>query len=266
MAHDLGKLSRRSLRYIVVIVATLVCVTLATQTTFEDIFEEIKSLNELATETQGKINHLEEEHLTAKLQYRNKLKTIDGQRVHNRALSLRISKQEDHLQTLAESIANVDLIKSQITPLMAQMIEGLADLIELDKPFDLEERRQRVTELRELHKRYDVEDSEKFAQVLNAYEIESEYGRTMDVKQKDLALPPDGEVNNVNVLRVGRIALVYQTLDGHETGWWNPKSKEWERLPNRYNTPIKNGIKMANKQLTSGLFQIPILVPDGEEN
>ncbi|MYD46138.1 MAG: DUF3450 domain-containing protein [Gammaproteobacteria bacterium] len=266
MTHYLGKLLRRNLRYIVVIVASLVCVSLATQTTFEDVFEEIKSLNTLATETQGKINDLEEEHLSAKLQYRNKLKTIDGQKVHNRALTLQIRKQEDNLETLAESIAKVDLIKSQITPLMSQMIEGLADLIELDKPFDLEERRKRVEDLRELHERYDVEDSEKFAQVLNAYEIESEYGRTMDVKQKDLALPPDGKINNVNILRVGRIALVYQTLEGNETGWWNPKSKEWERLPNRYNTPIKNGIKMANKQLTSGLFQVPILVPEEEEN
>ena len=123
---------------------------------------------------------------------------------------------------------------------------------------------KRVTDLRELMGRFDVEDSEKFAQVLRAYQIESDYGRTMDVNQRKLELP-DGEVHNVNILRVGRIALVYQTLQGDETGWWNPDSKKWERLPNSYNTPIKNGIKMANKQLTSGLFEVPILPPKATE-
>lgn len=265
MAHDLGKLLRRNLRYIVVIVATLVCVTLATQTTLEDVFEEIKSLNELAKTTQTKINHLEKDHLDLKYQYRNKLKTIDGQKVHNRSLSLQILKQEDALEILAESIAEVDLIESAITPLMARMIKGLEQLIKLDKPFLLEERTDRVAALNELMSRFDVDDSEKFAQVLNAYEIEMEYGRTMDVTTAELQLP-DGESQNVNILRVGRIALVYQTLQGDETGWWNPDAGEWQRLPNRYNTPIKNGIKMANKQLTSGLFQVPIIAPPEEEN
>ena len=264
MTHDLGKLIRRNLRYLAVIVATLVCVNLATQTTLEDVFEEIKSLNELAKETQAQINHLESEHLDLKHKYRNKLKTIDGLKVHNRSLDLQIAKQEDDIETLRESIAEVDMITSEITPLMERMIEGLDQLIKLDKPFELEERMQRVADLRELKERYDVEPSEKFAQVLRAYEIESDFGRTMDVSQKKLTLP-DGEEHNVNILRVGRISLVYQTLQGDETGWWNPASKQWEKLPSKYNTPIKNGIKMANKQLTSGLFQVPILAPE-EEN
>lgn len=261
MTHDLGKLLRRNLRYIVVIGATLVCVSLATQTTLEDVFEEIKSLNELAKETQSRINGLESDHLDLKHQYRNKLKSIDGLKVHNHSLDLQIAQQEDAIEILRESIAEVDLIESQITPLMARMIEGLEQLIALDKPFELEERTNRVAELRELMGRFDVEDSEKFAQVLRAYEIESDFGRTMDVSQKELELP-SGEVHNVNILRVGRIALVYQTLQGDETGWWNPATKKWEELPGSYNTPIKNGIKMANKQLTSGLFQVPILAPE----
>ena len=263
MTHDLGKLLSRNLRYVVVIVATLVCASLATQTTIEDVFEEIKSLNELAVTVQGQINHLEDEHSNLKHEYRNKLKTIDGQKVHNRNLRLQIAKQQDAIEILRDSIAEVDLIESAITPLMARMIEGLEQLIALDKPFLLEERTKRVEDLRELMSQFNVEDSEKFAQVLRAFQIESEYGRTMDVTQQELEI--DGTVHNVNVLRVGRIALVYQTLQGDETGWWNPESKDWERLPNSYNTPIKNGIKMANKQLTSGLFQVPILVPE-EEN
>ena len=140
MTHDLGKLLRRNLRYVVVIVATLVCVGFAAQTTLEDVFEEIKSLNELAKTTQSKINGLEQDHLDLKHEYRNKLKTIDGLKVHNRNLRLKIRKQEDAIEVLRESIAEVDLIESAITPLMWRMIEGLEQLIALDKPFLLDER------------------------------------------------------------------------------------------------------------------------------
>ena len=264
MTHDVGKLLHRNLRYVVVIVAALVCVSIAAQTTLEDVFEEIESLNKLAIDAQADINHLEDEHGDVRQQYRNKLKTIDGQKVHNRNLDLQIRKQEDALEILQNSIAEVDLIESAITPLMWRMIEGLEQLIKLDKPFLLEERTNRVADLRELMGQFNVEDSEKFAQVLRAYQIESDYGRSMDVSQQELELD-DGALHNVNILRVGRIALVYQTLQGDKTGWWNPETREWERLPNSYNTPIKNGIKMANKQLTSGLFVVPILVPKEED-
>ena len=237
---------------------------LTAQTTLEDVFKEIESLNELAKQTQADISHLETDELDLRHEYHNKLKTIDGQKVHNRNLSLQIAKQNDALVILRESIAEVDLIESAITPLMARMIEGLEQFIALDKPFLLEERTGRVEELRELLGQFNVEDSEKFAQVLRAYQIESEYGRTMDVVQEELELS-DGTIHNVKILRVGRIALVYQTLNGDKTGWWNPETKDWEELNASYNTPIKNGIKMAGKQLTSGLFQVPILIPE-EDN
>lgn len=264
MTQDVGKLLDCNLQYLVVIVAMLVGVGLAAQTTFEDVFEEIESLNEAAKESLAQVDHLNEEHLNLSHEYRNTLKSIDGQKVHNRSLDLRIAKQNDALELLRESIAEVDLIESQITPLMARMVEGLEQLVALDKPFLLEERTKRVSDLRELLTQFNVEDSEKFSQVLRAYQIESEYGRTMDVTQQELELP-DGKVYNVNILRVGRIALVYQTLDGNHTGWWNPSSKAWEELEGSYATPIKNGIKIANKQLSSRLFAVPIAIPE-EEN
>ena len=264
MTQGLGKLVHRVFGCLAVIVVTSVCFSLAAQTTLEDVFKEIESLNELAKETQAQIDHLNDQSLTLTHQYRNTLKSIDGQKVHNRSLSLQIAKQEDALEILRDSIAEVDLIESQITPLMARMVEGLEQLIARDKPFDLKARDGRVKEMRDLFGQFNVEDSEKFSKVLNAYQIESEYGRTMDVSQQKLELD-DGKVYNVNILRVGRIALLYQTLDGKRTGWWHPGLEEWKELPGSYATPIKNGIKIANKQLTSGLFQVPIWIPS-EEN
>ena len=264
MTQDLGKLLHRGLRYVAVIVVTVVCVGLVPQATLEDVFEEIESLNLIAQQTLETVDGLNEDHIDLTHEYRSTLKSIDGQKVHNRSLDLRIAKQNDVLEDLRESIAEVDLIESQITPLMARMVEGLEQLVELDKPFLLEERTARVENLRDMLTQFNIEDSEKFSQVLRAYRQESEYGRTMDSSRQELELE-DGKIYNVNILRVGRIALLYQTLDGKYTGWWNPSTKKWEELPGKFATPIKNGIKMANKQLSGGLFVVPIWVPE-EEN
>lgn len=263
MTQDLRKLLHRNLRYVAVIVATLVCVGLTPQATLEDVFEELESLNLVAQQTLTDVDELNNDHIDLTHEYRSTLKSIDGQKVHNRSLDLRIAKQNDALEKLRESILEVDLIESQITPLMARMIEGLEQFVALDLPFFLEDRTDRVEGLREMLTQFNIEDSEKFSQVLRAYRIESEYGRTMDSTRQDLELP-DGKVYNVNILRVGRIALLYQTLDGGHTGWWNPNTDAWEELPGKYSTPVKNGIKMANKQLSGGLFVVPIWVPKVE--
>ena len=72
----------------------------------------------------------------------------------------------------------------------------------------------------------------------------------------------DGQQRIVDVLQVGRVAYVYQTQDGSETGWWNKSTKQWEDLPREFTTSVRNGLKMARKQLTGGLFVVPVVAPE----
>ena len=57
---------------------------------------------------------------------------------------------------------------------------------------------------------------------------------------------------------VGRIALVYQTLDGEETGVWDQDAKDWVELDDSYRTPIKQGLKIARKQSAPDLIELPL--------
>jgi len=225
-------------------------------TTLEDIFEVAEQMNVSAKRSQSKIDSLTEETRLLLNEYKTVLKEIEGLRVYNRQLEKQISSQEVEMAQLTESIDEVTVIERQITPLMIRMIDGVEQLVELDLPFLLKERRARVSRLRDMMDRADVAVSEKFSQVLRAYQIENDYGRTLEAYSDTIAIA--GVDRKVDVLKVGRISLMYQTGDGEETGRYNPDTKNWEEIDDSYQASVRQGIRMARQQATTNLFSIPV--------
>ncbi len=232
----------------------------ASAATLADIYEVAERINQEARTSQAKIDALTEETRQLLNQYKTVLRQIEGLRVYNRQLEKQISGQRQEMDQLAKSIDEVTIIERQITPLMLRMIEGLDQFVGLDLPFLLDERYNRIDLLREMMDRADVAVSEKFSQVLRAFQIENEYGRTMESYSDTIEI--DGVDRKVDVLKVGRVSLVYQTPDGEETGMWNQVSRAWEPLGDEYTTPVRNGIRMARKQLSVDMLTLPITGPE----
>ena len=167
------------------------------------------------------------------------------------------------MEKLSTSIDQVTLIERQITPLMLRMIDGLEQFVNLDLPFLVDERVGRVERLRDMMERADVAVSEKFSQILRAFQIENEYGRTMEAYGDTINI--EGAEIKADVLKVGRVALVYQTPDGEVTGRWDSDAQQWEELDDSYTTPVRNGIRMARKQLSVDMLPLPVRAPGGAE-
>ena len=74
--------------------------------------------------------------------------------------------------------------------------------------------------------RADVTISEKYRRIVEAYQVEMDYGRTIEAYEGELA-SEGGDPRTVQFLRVGRVTLLYQTLDGRETGYWDADRKAW---------------------------------------
>ena len=246
---------------LLVTIAGVLVGPVAAETTLSDVYAVAEAINEDARASQAKINGVAEETNDLLNQYKAVLKVNDGLRVYNRQLERQIANQERQIATLNKSIDDVTVIQRQIVPLMWRMIDGLEQFVQLDLPFLTEERRDRVDRLKDLMERADVAVSEQFSQVLRAYQIENEYGRTLTPYTGEIEV--EGQTRIVDILQVGRVALLYQTTDGSETGFWNKKSRQWEELDDSFTTPTRNGLKMARKQLTSGLFIVPVHAPEG---
>ena len=228
-----------------------------------DIFRVAEQLNGQARSSQAKIDALTEETRQLLNEYKTVLKEIEGLRVYNRQLERQIDNQNEEMDQLSSSIDKVTVIERQITPLMLRMIDGLEQFVQLDLPFLEDERHARIERLRDMMERADVAVSEKFSQVLRAYQVENEYGRTMEAYNDEINLA--GTERKVDILKVGRIALVYQSPDGEETGMYNPNAGQWEQLDDSYKTAVRNGIRMARKQLSRDMLTLPIPAPEAAQ-
>jgi hypothetical protein len=212
--------------------------------------------NEAGQASQRQIDTLSDETETLFSKYSATLKQIDSLRVFNRQMRELIASQEAELASLTDQLDRVELVGRSVTPLMLRMIDGIKKFVALDVPFLLEERTERIAELRVVMGRADVTNAEKYRQIMEAYQIENEYGRTIEAYRGSLVLG-DRETT-VDFLRFGRIALVFQSLDQTESGVWNRETKSWDSLDSSYRTAIRQGLRIARKQATPDLIRLPL--------
>jgi predicted RNase H-like nuclease (RuvC/YqgF family) len=214
----------------------------------------------LSQESQERIDKVVKQTRSLEDQYKAVLKEIEGLNIYNTLLQRQVDNQKVQMEELTESIDQVEVINRQIVPIMTKMIDGLDQFIALDTPFLLEERQERVQSLRELMERQDVTVAEKFRKVTEAYQIENDYGSTIEAYKDELTI--DNATRSVDFLRIGRVALVYQTEDGNISGAWDQDARNWVTLGNEYKNQIKFGLQIANKQVAPDLVLLPVSAPE----
>jgi len=206
---------------------------------------------------QQKIDKLNDAAEDISSQYKQTAKVLDGLKVYNELLQAQINNQEQQFTDLKTSITEVAVIERQIVPLMVRMIDGLEDFIQLDVPFLVEERNERIASLKLMLERTDVTVAEKFRRVLEAFQIEIDYGKTLLAYRGTLNI--DASEREVEFLRVGRIALLYQTLDRQETGAWDNQQNAWIQLPSgQYRLATDKALRIAKKQIAPDILTVPI--------
>ena len=187
-------------------------------------------------------------------------KKIESLNIFNRQLTAVIQSQNEELASLQRQIDEVEEVGRSVTPLMLKMIDSLAQYVEVDVPFLSESRRARVDGLRVLMRRSDVADAERYRRILEAYQVENDFGRTIEAYAG--TLNKNGVDVPVDFLRVGRIGLIYQTRDLEEVGAWNHAIGAFEPLDSSYFNWVAEGLRVAKKQSAPQLIRIPLPQPE----
>lgn len=183
---------------------------------------------------------------------------VNGLEAYQRLLQLQLYDQVNRVEDLNASLQQVADMERQILPLTERMISTLREFVDLDMPFLSIEREQRLHQLESMLVRADVSTAEKFRQVMEAYQIENEYGRTIEAYRDDIEL--NGTTHQVSFLRVGRVALLYLSDDEQFVGYWNTVENRWKALPQQAARNVRGGLRVARKQVAPALMDVPLVL------
>ena len=233
------------------------------QATVDDVTAEGQKRADAGAAEQRRVEQVADQTNDLLNDYNTVSKVVDGLVTYNSLLQRQINNQETEMAALSESIDNVALIERQIIPLMTRMLDALEVFIQLDTPFLLAERTERIERLRGMMERSDVSAAEKFRRVIEAYQIENDYGRTIEAYKASVDI--DGVQQEADFLRIGRVSLAYQTVGGGKTGAWDNETESFVRLDDaKFKTQVADGLKVARKQIAPDLLVIPVAAPSEE--
>jgi len=213
----------------------------------------------LARQSQERINNIVEGTRSLEDQYRAINKEIDGLKVYNRLMTAQVESQAATLEDISLSMDQVDVINRQIFPLMERMIDGLEQSIALDLPFLMDERTKRIEDLKSIMERSDVTVAEKFRKVMEAYQIENDYGSSAEYYEETLTI--EGQPRAFNILRIGRIGLYFQSDDTKITGRWDNAARQWV-VDDSARNEVRKGLRMARQLIAPELINIPVSAPE----
>lgn len=222
-----------------------------------NVLDAEKQRTKLAQQSQQKIDTIVDDTRKKEESYKRLLKEIEGLNIYNTLLQRQIDGQTVRMEQLSKAIDDVGVISRQIVPAMTRMIESLEVFVELDVPFLMEERQQRVAKLETLLTDPTVNDAEKFRKVTEAYQIENDYGRTIEAYKG--TVPINGNEQEVDFLRIGRVSLAYQSVGGAHTGAWDVGTGGWVELEaSEFKNQIADGLRVARKQVAPDLLIVPV--------
>jgi hypothetical protein len=214
--------------------------------------------NKDAAASQARIDQLADQTQDMVSKYRQALSDADSLKKYNEQLAIQVKSQTERLASMKRQLADIEHTQRDVLPLMQKMIDTLEQFVALDVPFLKEERTKRVATLKQMMARADVSTSEKYRRILEAYQIEMEYGRTLEAYEAKLG---EGDAaKTVQFVRMGRVALLYQTPDGKETGYWDAAAKKWV-VDGSYAQDAREAIRVAKKQGAPDLLWIPAQAP-----
>jgi hypothetical protein len=223
--------------------------------------EETRAQSE-ASASQERIDEVDDDTQKMLAEYRQVTAEAESFKTYNDQLAAQIPSQVEEMESIQRQLQEVETTQREVLPMMQRMLATLEEFVGLDVPFLAEERRRRIANLKEMMDRADVTVSEKYRRIVEAYQIEMEYGRTLEAYEGKLGDQADARA--VQFVRVGRVALMYQTLDRKQTGYWDAEKKDWV-VDDSYRHAFAENLEVAKKLGAPDLLVVPVPAPKAVE-
>lgn len=225
-----------------------------------------QSLNTNATtrqhgsRSQYKIDQLAAQTRELLAEYQRLLQLGDYQQTYNAELTIKQQQQQDDIATLKQQLVDIRITQQRLLPLLREMVDTLEQFIQLDIPFQHKARLQGVADLKTLLMQSQVSLAEKFRRVMAFYQAENDMNYDLESYRDVISI--DGQTLSVELLRIGRTALYYQTMDQLQSGLWLSESQQWQPLAGEHHLGLRQAIRIANDEAAPGLLALPLMSLD----
>jgi len=211
-------------------------------------------------QSQEEINEIDSRIQALLGDYRANLRQLEQLNRYNESQRRQADAQRQEIESLTEDINNIASLQRAVQPLMQDMVDALDRLVGADLPFLVDERRSRVTRLQNLMEDPSSSPAQRYRLLIEAYQIESEYGRTVEAYRADIET--SGRLyEDVDVLRIGRLALIFKTDDDAVLKRYDAGSGNWVDLDMSFMPDVKRAMRVAREQIPPELLYIPVTAP-----
>lgn len=208
-----------------------------------------------AEQVQQQINQLDDERSDMVGEFRTLLQRKTAAELYARQQAAAVESQEREIASLTDQLSRVDEITSQTVPMLETLIDDLDAFIDADLPFRLEERKERITRLRDYLSDPNVSVTERYRQIMDAYTAEMEVGRKTDTWKETITVD-DKEVT-VDMVLFGRVALIYMDPTGRYAKRYDRETSSWVDLESKYKAEIDKAIRIIQGKRTQDVMYVP---------
>lgn len=223
----------------------------------ESALSAAKASTAASAASQQRVETLDDEADRMIREYRAVLQQKDNIALFVDQQGIYLESQKGEIESLNQQLVNIEAIKKGISPMMLKMAVALEDMVKSDMPFLMAERLERVERIKQALADPDVTPADQYRLLLNAYEIESNYGLQLSSYEGTHPTKPG---NVVNFLRYGRVALVYMAKDGSEVAYYNKDTGNWEPLSGGKANDMRQAIRVAKEQAAPEIVLAPVAV------
>lgn len=164
------------------------------------------------------------------------------------------AKQDAYLVRTRRKVHEMEKMGRELQPYLQQQVARLSGHIKNDLPFLTEERSARVETMNGILDDPEIPLSEKLRRTFEAMRVEMDYGKSIETTRTDIDYK--GQKVLVNMLRLGRTALLMQTIDEKESGLY--AGGTWVQLPGQYGAEIKKAMEITQRRRPVDFVNLPL--------
>ena len=218
--------------------------------------KQVKMSIDTQQETQKKQENWESEKQELMALYDGLIRENEILKTTNEMLSRDESKHDALIKSLEQQKIESLRIQREMLPFLKSTLGRLETRIEMDAPFLQKERHMRLQKLTHTMEDIDTGIGEKYRKVMEALFVEAEYGNTIEVYQEKIMVSGQGVLGNI--LRLGRVSLLFLSLDQTSTAMFNVVQNQWVPLDKAYVPALVAGVEITSKRRPVELISLPL--------